>query len=76
MSLLQSPKGYGFITPDEGGDDLFVHFSAVQTNGFKTLEENQKVVFDVVAGPKGKQAANIIRVLPIQAAILYCNSFA
>jgi cold shock protein len=59
VKWFNDSKGYGFITPDEGGDDLFVHFSAVQTNGFKTLEENQKVIFDVVAGPKGKQAANI-----------------
>jgi len=59
VKWFNDSKGYGFITPDEGGDDLFVHFSAVQTNGFKTLEENQKVSFDVVAGPKGKQAANI-----------------
>ena len=59
VKWFNDSKGYGFITPDAGGDDLFVHFSAVQTNGFKTLEENQKVSFDVVAGPKGKQAANI-----------------
>ena len=52
-------KCFGFITPDEGGEDLFAHFSSVQTQGFKTLKEGQKVSFDVVQGPKGKQASNI-----------------
>ena len=52
-------KGYGFITPDEGGEDLFAHFSAIQMNGFKTLKEGQKVSFEIVQGPKGKQASNI-----------------
>jgi CspA family cold shock protein len=52
-------KGFGFITPDEGGKDLFAHFSAIQGGGFKTLKENQKVSFDVTAGPKGDQAVNI-----------------
>jgi cold shock CspA family protein len=52
-------KGFGFITPDEGGEDLFAHFSEVQGSGFKSLKENQKVSFEVKQGPKGKQAANI-----------------
>ena len=52
-------KGFGFITPDDGGDDLFAHFSAIQANGFRTLSEGQKVSFDVTTGPKGKQASNI-----------------
>ena len=52
-------KGFGFITPEGGGADLFAHFSAIQSSGFKTLQENQKVEFDVVSGPKGLQAANI-----------------
>ena len=52
-------KGFGFITPDGGGDDLFAHFTAIQSAGFKTLKENQKVSFDVTTGPKGKQASNI-----------------
>jgi cold shock protein len=52
-------KGYGFITPDSGGKDLFAHFSAIQGNGHKSLRENQKVSFDVTKGPKGDQAVNI-----------------
>jgi CspA family cold shock protein len=52
-------NGFGFITPDDGGEDLFAHFSAIQMNGFKTLKEGQKVQFEVTQGPKGKQASNI-----------------
>jgi len=52
-------KGFGFITSDDGSEDLFAHFSAIQGKGFKTLKEGQKVSFDVTTGPKGKQAANI-----------------
>jgi CspA family cold shock protein len=59
VKWFNDAKGFGFITPSEGGEDLFAHFSAIQGNGFKTLAENQKVTFDVVTGPKGKQAANI-----------------
>lgn len=51
-------KGYGFIKPEEG-DDVFVHFSAILTEGFKTLAEGQEVEFDVVDGPKGPQASNV-----------------
>jgi CspA family cold shock protein len=59
VKWFNDSKGFGFITPDEGGDDLFAHFSAIQSNGFKTLAEGQKVSFDITAGPKGKQATNI-----------------
>jgi CspA family cold shock protein len=59
VKWFNDAKGFGFITPDEGGDDLFAHFSQIQSNGFKSLAENQKVTFDVTTGPKGKQASNI-----------------
>ena len=59
VKWFNESKGFGFITPDNGGDDLFAHFSAIQARGFKTLRENQKVSFDVTTGPKGKQATNI-----------------
>ncbi len=52
-------KGYGFIE-QEGGDDVFVHFSAIQSKGFKTLTEGQRVRFDVISGPKGPQASNVV----------------
>ena len=59
VKWFNDAKGFGFITPDEGGEDLFAHFSAIKAAGFKSLQENQRVSFDVVTGPKGKQAANI-----------------
>jgi cold shock protein len=59
VKWFNSSKGFGFITPDGGGEDVFVHFSAIQAQGFKTLAESQKVSFDITSGPKGKQAANI-----------------
>ncbi len=59
VKWFNDSKGFGFITPESGGDDLFAHFSAIQTQGFKTLTEGQQVSFDVVSGPKGQQAANI-----------------
>jgi CspA family cold shock protein len=52
-------KGFGFITPDEGGDDLFAHFSEIRAEGLKSLAEGQKVTFEAKMGPKGKQASNI-----------------
>lgn len=52
-------KGFGFITPDDGGKDLFAHFSEIQGSGFKTLAENQRVEFEVTQGQKGPQASNI-----------------
>ncbi|QCP48301.1 cold-shock protein [Trinickia violacea] len=59
VKWFNDAKGFGFITPDDGGEDLFAHFSEIQAKGFKSLQENQPVTFDVKQGPKGKQAANI-----------------
>ena len=59
VKWFNDSKGFGFITPDEGGEDLFAHFSEIRVEGFKTLQENQKVEFEVKTGPKGLQAANI-----------------
>jgi CspA family cold shock protein len=59
VKWFNDAKGYGFITPDDGGEDLFAHFSAINMQGFKTLKEGQKVSFEVTQGPKGKQASNI-----------------
>ncbi|MBV2182647.1 cold-shock protein [Castellaniella sp. MT123] len=59
VKWFNDAKGFGFITPDNGGEDLFAHFSSIQMNGFKTLKEGQKVAFNIGQGPKGKQALNI-----------------
>ena len=59
VKWFNDAKGFGFITPDEGGEDLFVHFSAISAAGFKSLKEGQRVSYEVVQGPKGKQAANV-----------------
>jgi len=59
VKWFNDAKGFGFISPDEGGEELFAHFSAIQMSGFKTLKENQRVSFEVTQGPKGKQATNI-----------------
>ena len=59
VKWFNDAKGFGFITPDEGGEDVFAHFSAIKADGFKFLKENQRVSFDITTGPKGKQASNI-----------------
>src|SRR3569623_2460109 len=59
VKWFNDAKGFGFITPDEGGEDLFAHFSAIQKYGFKSLQENLRVSFEETTGPKGKQASNI-----------------
>ena len=59
VKWFNDAKGFGFITPDDGGGELFAHFSAIQSTGFKTLKEGMKVTFDVADGPKGRQAQNI-----------------
>ncbi|MCQ9616614.1 cold-shock protein [Paenalcaligenes niemegkensis] len=59
VKWFNDAKGFGFITPDNGGEDLFAHFSSIQMNGFKTLKEGQKVLFEIAQGPKGQQALNI-----------------
>ena len=60
VKWFNAEKGYGFIEHEDGGD-VFVHFSAIQSEGFKTLEEGQAVEFDVVQGNRGEQAANVVR---------------
>jgi CspA family cold shock protein len=62
VKWFNDAKGFGFITPDAGGEDLFAHFSAIESSGFKTLKENQAVKFEITTGPKGKQASNIVPV--------------
>ncbi len=60
VKWFNEAKGFGFISQEDGGADVFVHFSAIQGSGFKTLAEGQKVEFDLQDGPKGPQAANVV----------------
>ena len=62
VKWFNEAKGYGFISPDDGSRDVFVHFSAIQTGGFRKLEEGQKVSFEVVDGAKGPNAQNVVPV--------------
>lgn len=59
VKWFNDTKGYGFISPEDGGDDLFAHFSEIQAEGFKSLQDGQKVSFEVTQGKKGLQASNI-----------------
>ncbi|MGN6426276.1 cold-shock protein [Leifsonia sp. NPDC080035] len=59
VKWFNAEKGFGFISPDDGSADVFAHFSEIQSQGYRSLEENQKVEFEVTQGPKGLQASNI-----------------
>ncbi|PTR30457.1 CspA family cold shock protein [Rhodococcus sp. OK519] len=59
VKWFNAEKGFGFIAPDDGSADVFVHYSAIQTNGFRTLEENQRVSFEIGQGNKGPQATDV-----------------
>ena len=59
VKWFNAEKGFGFNAQEDGGDDVFVHYSAIQSQGYKSLDENQKVEFDVTQGPKGPQAENV-----------------
>ena len=59
VKWFNASKGYGFISPSSGGDDVFAHFSAIEMDGYKTLKEGQQVEFEILDGPKGPQATNI-----------------
>ena len=62
VKWFNGDKGFGFIAPDGGAEDVFVHYSEIQGNGYKSLEENQRVEFEVAQGPKGPQAQNVRKI--------------
>ena len=62
VKWFNAEKGYGFITPDGGGQDLFVHHTAIQEGGFRSLRENQRVSFEITQGQKGPQATNVAKI--------------
>jgi CspA family cold shock protein len=62
VKWFNDAKGFGFIEQEDGGKDIFVHFSAIQDEGFKTLREGQEVSFEIVEGPKGPQATNVVKI--------------
>jgi cold shock protein len=62
VKWFNADKGFGFITQEDGGADVFVHFSAIGGDGFKSLDEGQKVEYDVTQGPKGPQAGNVVKI--------------
>ena len=65
VKWFNADKGFGFISNDEGGDDVFVHFSAIQTDGFKTLEDGQKVSYDIEPDPKNSSKSRAVNVQPL-----------
>ena len=68
VKWFNDAKGFGFIEPDGGGDDVFAHFSAIQMDGFRTLKQGGKVSFELIQGPKGQLAQSIVPVVPLGAA--------